>query len=257
MYQENDIVKIRRDLKNTALYQGWGVDPEMQGHCGQVATIIQAAKDTMGFPTFSINLDDGKFVWTAGMFEPATIFNKKYVDMKHNKAKAIRDKQNQELLHEVESKVHGQHPVSDGEALLNSTFGMSDMEMLDELIGKYKIDKSGNLEKPTKRTMDIDRYTSVIDEQISKCQNMLTAKRREYASNRNPLSNFIRAGELQCVSPITALTGMMVKHTISIYDMLIDQDGGATFSKDKWDEKITDQINYLLILQVLLEDERG
>ena len=42
-----------------------------------------------------------------------------------------------------------EEPTQDGgTALLDSTFGMPAMEMLDELIGSYKIDSSGKLEDP-------------------------------------------------------------------------------------------------------------
>ena len=68
------------------------------------------------------------------------------------------------LEREIQSKVHGQHPVEDDpihgdrKNLLESTFGLSTPDMLsifqkkdgvkNELLGDYKIDKAGNLEDP-------------------------------------------------------------------------------------------------------------
>lgn len=146
MYQDNDIIQIKHDLKRT-LHNGWGVSPEMQDYCGQSARIVSVNKDTMGFDTFTLDIDDGKFVWTKGMFEDVTNI----------------DKEEKELLHRIESKVHGQHPVDadpihgDRTNLLESTFGLSTPDMLgirklkkepDELLGDYRIDKDGNLSDP-------------------------------------------------------------------------------------------------------------
>ena len=47
-----------------------------------------------------------------------------------------------------------------------------------------------------------------------------------------------------------ALVGMMTKHTVSVYDMV---NGGQAYASDKWDEKIGDLINYLLLLRVAVK----
>ena len=104
--------------------------------------------------------------------------------------------------------------------------------------------------------MTIELYNKIIDEQIEKCKSMITSKRNEYATDKTPTDNFNRAGMLLKQRPTTGLSGVMAKHTISVYDMLYDHKRGADFTKEKWDEKITDSINYLLLLQVLLEEER-
>jgi hypothetical protein len=39
--------------------------------------------------------------------------------------------------------------------------------------------------------------------------------------------------------------GMLSKHLISVSDMCMDE---QQYSKEQWDEKITDSINYFLIL---------
>jgi len=105
--------------------------------------------------------------------------------------------------------------------------------------------------------MDITNYNTIIEKQINKCKEMISSKRSEYANDKDPLNNFNRAGNLLGKTPIGALAGMMSKHTISVYDMLKDHEAGRRFSKEKWDEKITDSINYLLLLQTLLEEDRG
>lgn len=105
-------------------------------------------------------------------------------------------------------------------------------------------------------TMTIEKYNEIIDEQIEKCKSMICSKRAEYADDKTPTDNFNRAGQLLKQKPSTGLAGVMAKHTISIYDMLMEHEKGVDFSKEKWTEKITDNINYLLLLQVLLEEER-
>lgn len=49
-----------------------------------------------------------------------------------------------------------------------------------------------------------------------------------------------------------ALMGMLSKHLISVSDMCTDD---RVYPKEQWDEKITDSINYLLILRALVEEE--
>lgn len=102
--------------------------------------------------------------------------------------------------------------------------------------------------------MKAEDFEIIIEEQIAKCKDILCTKAEEYASNSNRLHNFYVASELQNVSPMRALSGMMAKHTISIYD-LCDMDHLA--SKELWDEKITDSINYLLLLQAVVHEERS
>lgn len=46
---------------------------------------------------------------------------------------------------------------------------------------------------------------------------------------------------------------MLSKHLVSISDMCVD---GREYSVERWTEKITDSINYLLILRAMIEEER-
>ena len=47
---------------------------------------------------------------------------------------------------------------------------------------------------------------------------------------------------------------MMVKHTISIYDMVCEYAEGANFEFEKWEEKIKDHIIYLINLYCYLDE---
>ena len=101
--------------------------------------------------------------------------------------------------------------------------------------------------------MTQDVFVKVVEEQIQYCKDLLGVKGDEYdTSNNDRLHAFKSAAVIQHESQKQALSGMMAKHTVSIYDMCNDN---KEFSKDKWIEKITDSINYLLILRAIIEEE--
>jgi hypothetical protein len=109
------------------------------------------------------------------------------------------------------------------------------------------------LVKKERRKMDAKKFDAVIQKQIQRSLSVLTTKANEYAP-KDRLHNFKTAGILQGKSPRQALSGMMAKHTISIFDMLQNNE---YYDIAVWDEKITDHINYLLILRTIIEDEIG
>lgn len=100
--------------------------------------------------------------------------------------------------------------------------------------------------------MNIKDFEKVVEEQIARSREILVIKAREYAT-LDRLHNFKVAGELQGISPRSALAGMMAKHTVSIYDMCVRPD--ILYSAEIWNEKITDHINYLLLLRAIIEEE--
>lgn len=99
--------------------------------------------------------------------------------------------------------------------------------------------------------MKADFFQQIFDYQIDRVASVLVNKAREYADDVDRLANFKRAAELQNTTPIKALGGMMAKHTISVYDMI---DSDKTYGIELWDEKITDHINYLILLRAALAD---
>ena len=101
--------------------------------------------------------------------------------------------------------------------------------------------------------MKTEKFESILNERISKCVKVLCSKADEYATE-DRLHNFKVAAELQNCTPITALAGMMAKHTVSVYDLIKRQEQGYVVPKEMWDEKIGDSINYLLLLTALIED---
>lgn len=101
--------------------------------------------------------------------------------------------------------------------------------------------------------MTREKFNDVLDRTLNKCVATLGVKAGEYATE-DRLHNFKVAAEIQNCTPITALAGMMAKHTVSVYDLIKRQEQGYDIEKELWDEKIGDSINYLILLSALVEE---
>ncbi len=101
--------------------------------------------------------------------------------------------------------------------------------------------------------MDNKTFDTSLDGAHALIDSVLRSKGDEYTSGGDRLSQFKTAAKLQNITVKEALAGMMVKHTTSIYDMIGD---GREHSKEKWDEKIIDHINYLILLRAIVEEEK-
>lgn len=102
--------------------------------------------------------------------------------------------------------------------------------------------------------MKTERFENILSERLKKCIDTLSVKANEYATE-DRLHNFKVAAQLQNCTPITALAGMMAKHTVSVYDLVQRQENGLVVTKEMWDEKIGDHINYLLLLDALITEK--
>ena len=108
--------------------------------------------------------------------------------------------------------------------------------------------------------MRIDVFNKVIKEQLLTCESLLIGKGHEYAPDAvdendvDRLAHFKKAAAIIGGTPKEALLGMLAKHLVSISDMCVDSQND--YSKERWTEKITDSINYLLILRALVEEEK-
>lgn len=100
--------------------------------------------------------------------------------------------------------------------------------------------------------MNSEWFKKVIKEQIKTCEDVLIGKAKEYATDDDRLHNFKNAAGMMSCDPKEALAGMMAKHTISVYDMCRS---GKDYPIELWNEKITDHINYLLLLKAVVEED--
>ena len=111
-----------------------------------------------------------------------------------------------------------------------------------------------DIKKRNKNIMYKDTFDMHITSQIEMCKNTLLVKSKEYATE-DKLHNFRVAAQLRHCSMEEALAGFMSKHTVSIYDMCADQNPDYTI--EQWNEKITDNIVYLLILKAIVEERKN
>ena len=100
--------------------------------------------------------------------------------------------------------------------------------------------------------MTPERFEQIVDARLAHCQKVLTAKGEEYSRDGDRLHNFKKAGRKLGETPEAALLGMNVKHTVSIDDIVTDLEAGELPTTKALDEKISDAINYLLLLEGLI-----
>lgn len=104
--------------------------------------------------------------------------------------------------------------------------------------------------------MTYDNFKAVFAETMQQCESVLFAKSAEYSTAADKLHNFKVAAALAQCTPEKALAGMMIKHTVSVYDMINDLENGKEHDMERWSEKIIDNINYLILLKALLLERK-
>ena len=100
--------------------------------------------------------------------------------------------------------------------------------------------------------MNTTTFERLFEEQVNRSRSVLVSKAKEYATE-DRLHNFKVAAALEGKTPEQALAGMMAKHTVSVYDMV---ESGLAYPIELWQEKITDHINYLFLLNAIVREWR-
>ena len=100
--------------------------------------------------------------------------------------------------------------------------------------------------------MTATEFERIIEEHVERSRIVLVNKASEYATE-DRLHNFKVAAALEGKTPEQALAGMMAKHTVSVYDMA---ESGQAYPMELWQEKITDHINYLFLLNAIVREGR-
>lgn len=105
--------------------------------------------------------------------------------------------------------------------------------------------------------MEIDKFNELVDYIVEeRIKKVMCNKAAEYSRGNDKLYNFYRAAEVDKITPVEALRGMMLKHDVSIKDMLDDLScWDKHHPKELWEEKLTDKINYLILLWALLKEK--
>ena len=104
--------------------------------------------------------------------------------------------------------------------------------------------------------MNAKDFDEIVAARMAWCNKTLCAKGDEYARDGDRLWNFKVAGRKLDCHPAEALAGMMIKHTVSVDDIIDGLSRGIVPPKEIVAEKIGDSINYLLLLEGLIEEER-
>ena len=104
--------------------------------------------------------------------------------------------------------------------------------------------------------MNKHSFQHILNERLSKTVRVLGNKAADYAKDGDRLHNFRVAARIGNESMAKALEGMMRKHLVSVYD-LIDKDEREVIPADLIDEKIGDLINYLILLEAVLLEEKA
>lgn len=99
--------------------------------------------------------------------------------------------------------------------------------------------------------MTTSDFNKIVEGQLDRIRNVLVKKQAEYSLDTDRLSVFKHGAGISEETPEQVLYGFMLKHIISVTDMINSK---GTYSEELWNEKITDICNYLILLQGLLRD---
>ncbi len=104
--------------------------------------------------------------------------------------------------------------------------------------------------------MHYKQFDQLVARRLSACRKTLTAKGAEYSRDNDRLWNFKRAAAMDGTSPTMALLGMWKKHLVSIIDIIEGIDRGEIPSEAQVAEKFGDSINYHLLCEGLIAEQR-
>ena len=102
--------------------------------------------------------------------------------------------------------------------------------------------------------MNHKEFTDVVTKELDYVRELLCSKSKEYDFGEDRFHSFKVGGQLQGISQEKCLLGYLTKHIISIYDMCGKVE---EFSFEKFQEKITDYINYGLLLLGMIQEEKN
>lgn len=103
--------------------------------------------------------------------------------------------------------------------------------------------------------MILEDFKILTVERFRACMDLMCGKKNEeYSRNNDKLHNFKVAGRILNCSPEEALKGMMIKHLVSIFDIIDDLP--KLPDEEILNEKITDSLNYIVLLEALIKERK-
>jgi hypothetical protein len=100
--------------------------------------------------------------------------------------------------------------------------------------------------------MDNEQFEKILENRLTLIRSILGSKAMEYAHG-DRLYNFKRAANICQTTPQQALIGMFMKHLVSVLDLV---EGKLVATEHNVNEKIGDAINYLILLEAVLKEEK-
>ena len=95
------------------------------------------------------------------------------------------------------------------------------------------------------------QFNAMLESRIDSIKSTLSKKSKEYSANGDKLYNFKRAAEVGRTTPSKALFGMLMKHIVSVLDMIESENDPTVYMVN---EKIGDTINYLILLEAIFKE---
>lgn len=105
--------------------------------------------------------------------------------------------------------------------------------------------------------MNNDIFNQVIKETHSIVDHLLENKGEEYATGSDRLHNFNAGAGVTGKHPEAVLFGFVLKHIISLSDMINDLEKGYSYPQCVWEEKVMDIITYMYLLRAIRADSTG
>ena len=98
-----------------------------------------------------------------------------------------------------------------------------------------------------------NKFKQICGQHVDRCRALLLHKIKGYTHyNAKWLLSFRGAAAVQSYTLGYALVGIPAKHMFYLYGMCFFKN--VVLRPEKWDEKITDSINYLMLLQAIVKD---
>lgn len=103
--------------------------------------------------------------------------------------------------------------------------------------------------------MQEERFNQIIEAQVDMALALFQKKNDAYSGTQavDRLAGVKDVAAIRGVSKLEAISGMMAKHTMSIYNMMKSD---QTYPLAVWNEKISDHINYLLLAAASIHEDR-
>lgn len=101
--------------------------------------------------------------------------------------------------------------------------------------------------------MKSEDFEALLERRTDQMNLVLASKAIEYSHRNDRLYNFKRAAKITETTTSEALWGMAVKHLVSVQDIV---SGYLDNNARNVDEKVGDLINYLVLLEAALQEER-